>query len=62
MSDINEQMPKEEDVVISQIEDVYNDTVNQVKQLEQEQKKIISDFLKSKEKDKIEEIRKSLLN
>ncbi len=44
------------------IEDIYNDTTAKVNVLEQEQKKIISDYLKNKENEKIEQIRKSLLN
>lgn len=44
------------------MEAIYNDTLANVKILEQEQKKIINDYLSEKEKEKIEQIRKSLLN
>lgn len=58
MSD--DELKKKEDEVLKEIEVIYNNTTDKVKALEQEQKKIISDFLKDKENDKIEQIRKSL--
>jgi len=51
-----------ENETLMKIEDIYNDTMSEVNVLEQEQKKIISNFLKNKEGEKIEQIRKSLLN
>ena len=61
MDDDNE-LKKKEDETLNKIELVYNDTIAKVRDLEQEQKKIISGFLKNKENDKIEQIRKSLLS
>jgi hypothetical protein len=55
-------LSKKEDETLMKIEDIYNDTTAKVNVLEQEQKKIISDYLKNKENEKIEQIRKSLLN
>jgi len=44
------------------MEAIYGDTISKVKTLEQEQKKIIIDYLKQKEQEKVEQIRQSLLN
>ena len=44
------------------IEAIYNETIAKVKELEQEQKKIISDYIKRLEQEKIEKIKGSLLN
>jgi len=60
MSNVNN-IDKENETLMK-IEDIYNDTMAEVNVLEQEQKKIISDYLKNKENEKIEQIRKSLLN
>ena len=43
------------------IEAIYNDTIAKVKTLEQEQKNVISDYIKKLEQEKIEQIKKSLL-
>jgi vacuolar-type H+-ATPase subunit H len=58
----HDELKKKEDETLNEIESIYNDTMTKVKELEQEQKKIISDFLKNKENDKMEQIRKSLLS
>ena len=44
------------------MEAIFGDTISKVKILEQEQKKIITDYLNKKEQEKIEQIRQSLLN
>lgn len=43
------------------IEEIYNNTIIKVKNLELEQKKIVSDYIKKLEQEKIEQIRKTLL-
>lgn len=42
------------------IEEIYNNTIIKVKNLELEQKKIVSDYIKKLEQEKIEQIRKTL--
>lgn len=44
------------------IEEIYNETIAQIKSIEKEQKKIITDYIKKLELEKIEQIRKSLTN
>jgi len=52
--DNNDQLNKKEEETLKKIETVYNDTVTKVKTLEQEQKNIVSEYLKQKEQEKIE--------
>ena len=52
------QTPKE---ISDKIETIYNDTIAKVKALEQEQKKVVADYIKKLEQEKIEAIKKSLL-
>lgn len=47
---------------VKKIEKIYNETIRKVKGLEQEQKRIASDYIKKLEKEKIEKIRKTLSN
>jgi len=42
------------------IEAIYNETIAKVKTLEQEQKKVITDYIKKLEQEKIEQIKKSI--
>ncbi len=58
----NSQLDKNEGETLQKIEAIYNDTTSKIKILEQEQKNIVSDYLKQKEQEKIEQIRKLLLN
>ena len=52
-------MTKEEQT--KKIEEIYNETIAKVKMLEEDQKKLVSDYIKKLELEKIEKIRKSLL-
>lgn len=58
----NDNQLNEQENEISKMESIYNDTVAEVKMFEQLEKKAISDYLKIKEQEKIEQIRESLSN
>lgn len=43
------------------IKEIYNNTINKIKALEQEEKKVINDYIKKLEQKEVEHIRKKLL-
>ena len=47
---------------IAKIEAIYDETMTKIKALEEEQKKIVFGYIRKLEQEKIEYIRKSLLN
>ena len=58
----NNTPPVDQEETIKKIEAIYDETMAKIKTLEDEQKKIISEYIRKLEQNKIEHIIKTLMN